>query len=341
MSAVLVEGFAVETADGMIFTVKGLQQPPDRVIAYLRYLPDPAGERQRGTVAYRRVYRFEEQQEILRSCRPQALVRDPVLGLEVQSVARDEVAVVHDPVAFLARLRRGGPRDPVEQDGLALAGMIQAGAGVAWESLGISGSLMLGTQRPESDLDLLVYGRQAGLAVHRALGELLDQAGGPLQRPGRAALRELYRAHRPETPLSFEQFCWSQGRKVNESRFRGRPVFVRFVPRPAEMGLRYGDCSYRPLGPSRLRARVIEDRWGIFTPCVYGLAEVRVLEGGPAEMVREIVSHRGRFADQVRADEGCEAVGVLEQVLPLEGEPYQRLVIGGRAGDYLRAERSE
>ena len=181
ISNAVIEGFAVETADGSIFTVKGLLQPPDRVIAYLRYLPDPAGDRRRDGTPFRRVYRFDEQQEILRARYPQALVTDPVLGLPVQSVPRPDIIAVHNPVRFLLRLRRNGPQGPVEEDALALATLVQAQAGVAWENVGISGSLMLGTQSPGSDIDLIVYGHASGRAVHQALGVSLAQADGLLR----------------------------------------------------------------------------------------------------------------------------------------------------------------
>jgi len=37
------EGDFLETLEGLIFDVKGLLHPDARVIAYLRYLPDPHG----------------------------------------------------------------------------------------------------------------------------------------------------------------------------------------------------------------------------------------------------------------------------------------------------------
>jgi predicted nucleotidyltransferase len=71
------EGFAVQTADRLVFTVKGLIHPPDRVIAYLRYLPDPQGDRERDGVRYRRVYQFEEQRRILQARYPESHSHGP------------------------------------------------------------------------------------------------------------------------------------------------------------------------------------------------------------------------------------------------------------------------
>lgn len=64
-----VEGAAVETGDGMLFTVKGVVHPPHRVVAYLRYVPDPDGARRRGRDRYRRVYSVADQEAALRARR--------------------------------------------------------------------------------------------------------------------------------------------------------------------------------------------------------------------------------------------------------------------------------
>jgi predicted nucleotidyltransferase len=331
----VVEGFAVETGEHWIFSVKGMLHPHDRVIAYLRYLPDAVGGRRRGEVTYRRVYRFAEQVDLLRSQHPEYLCHDPVLGIEVQSVPRSRIHTVHDPCAFLARLRRSGPANPVEEDALALAELLQRASGVPRSSLGVSGSVMLGTHRHDSDLDLLVYGETSGKSVHRALDDLLREAGGLVRWLDQDELRELHAAHRPDTPLTFHDFARLQRRKVNEGRYRDRAFFLRFVKQPEEFGERYGERRYQFVGRATVRATVHDDSDAIFTPCCYGVRKVAVLEGPQVDDLREIVSFRGRFSDQLRTGEVAEATGTIEWVVQEAGESYHRLVVGGRAGDWL------
>ena len=43
----LIEGDYVETQEGLLFTVKGIHHPEGQIIAYLRYVPDPMGTRER------------------------------------------------------------------------------------------------------------------------------------------------------------------------------------------------------------------------------------------------------------------------------------------------------
>jgi uncharacterized protein len=332
----VVEGFAIETTEGLILTVKGFLHPPGRTIAYLRYLPDPAGDRQRADRTYRRVYHFSEQRAILEAKHPDLLDHDPVLGTEVQSVPHRRIAVVYDPVEFQCSRRENGPSEPVETDALALLTLIQETAGVPWSSLGISGSIMLGTQRPESDIDLVVYGETASRKVHRALGDLVARPGEALRRPDEAELAVLHQAHAPDTPLSLADFVRTQRRKVNEGRFRGRSVFARFMKEPAEYGERYGDHLYRPLGTVTVQGVISDDRDAIFTPCCYGLQTPVTLEGVRAFSPDTIVSYRGRFSDQAHVGEQVEVHGTLEEVTPRVGPSHHQVVVGSAAGDYLR-----
>ncbi|MGD2176446.1 MAG: hypothetical protein PVG71_01355 [Anaerolineae bacterium] len=331
----IVEGFALETKDDLIFTVKGLLHPPDRLIAYLRYVPDPHGSRQRSGRFYRRLYHFREQEALIETRYPEYLAYDPVSGMRLQSVSRGWVRSIYDPCRYLTALRGQRPNDLVQQDALHLAMLLQKASNVSWTDVGISGSLLVGLQRPDSDVDLIIYGEEAGRTVHRALQRLLDRSSTPLRRPRREELAALHAEHRADTPLAFEDFARLQARKVNEVRFRGREAFIRFVKRPTETKDRYGHRCFESLGAVTVHALVTEDRDAIFTPCRYTVEDAAFLDGGPVADLSSIVSFRGRFSDQARVGEWVEARGNLERVVPRSGQIHHRLVVGGRSGDYL------
>jgi predicted nucleotidyltransferase len=336
----LFEGFAVETVEDLFFTVKGLVHPPDSVIAYLRYLPDLQGDRERGGVRYRRLYHFEEQVALLEAHHPAYLRHEPSLGIRVQAVPRQRIRRVYDPRRQLAALGEQGPTDLVEEQAVDLADLLLKAANVPAESLGITGSVLFGLHKPNSDLDMIVCGEAAGRAVHGALRLLLDDPSSPVSYPDREELAALHAMHRQDTPLSATDFARLQARKVNEGRFRGRQVFIRFVKLPAEEGERYGDLCFEPLGQVVIRARVGDARDAIFTPCRYRVEDVTGLEGSLPACPREIVSYRGRFSDQARAGEWVVARGSLEVVTPQRGPVFHRLVVGGQAGDYLLSRAS-
>ncbi len=330
-----IEGFAVETVEGLIFTVKGLVHPPHRLIAYLRFMPDPAGDRKRRSVPYRRVYRFEEQREILQRRFPIYIGYDPILGFEVQQVPRQHAQKIYDPCFRLAEILEKGAKDPLEENTLAFAHLLRDGAGVPMSSLGVSGSVLVGLHRPESDVDLTVYGDGESRAVHSALGRLLDRSKGPVRRLDGAELAALHASHRTDTPLSFSDFVRLQSRKTNEGYFAAIPYFIRFIKGKREGEQRYGDTSYEPLGKATIRFRVTDDGDAIFTPCRYSVEDVLFLDRAGEPDLREVVSFRGRFSDQVRTGEQATARGSLERVVPREGKVHLRLAVGGEAGDYL------
>ena len=333
----IVEGFAVETIDDLVFTVKGLIHPPDRVIAYVRYLHDASGNRVRGGMTYRRVYHFEEQEGIVGARYPMYHANDPVLGMNVQGVPRLRIRTVYDPRAYLVALRGRGPQDLLEEQALKLSRLLEGTTAIPRASLGVSGSLMLGLHQPASDLDLIVYGEAAGREGHKRLRDMLGQGHGQIRRLREAELAALHSEHCADTPLTFDEFARLQRRKVNELRFGGRETFIRFVKLPEEVDQRYGDHRFRLLRQATIRARVTDDRDAIFTPCRYGVSDARFLGGSLLPELQEIVSFRGRFSDQVQVGEWAIARGRLEQVIGSKTPPYQRLVVGGRAGEYLLA----
>ena len=178
-------------------------------------------------------------------------------------------------------------------------------AGVPGTALGLTGSLLFDLHAADSDIDLVVYGDGECRKVHAALTRLLDDPSSALRRPRGKELVAIHAMHREDTPLSAADFARLQAGKVNEGRFAGRPYFVRFVKLPAEVPERYGDPRFAPAGRALVEARVVDDRDALFTPCRYGLREPRFLEGPHVADLGEVVSFRGRFADQARSARGC------------------------------------
>ena len=82
----LREGDYIETREHLIFTVKGLSHPTGRTIAYLRYIPDPKGERMREDgMRFRRIYDLRESTDYLRSNFMKYIYFDEVRGMLLQA----------------------------------------------------------------------------------------------------------------------------------------------------------------------------------------------------------------------------------------------------------------
>jgi len=329
-----LEGGYVETIEQLIFTVKGLVHPPNRVIAYLRYVIDPSGDRIREGARYKRIYSFEEQLGVIKSKYPQYLYYDYVWDVEVQSVPHERIRGTYDPSEGLTKLmKRGGTSDPLSLAAKSFAEELSSASSVDVNDMGISGSLLLSLHTSTSDIDFIVYGVNNSFKARDALRRLLSE-GKSFKRLDQARVRELFEFRATETPMSYEKFVEQERRKVIQGLYKGYVYFIRFVKDFNEVGEVYGERRCKGLGSARIKALVIDDSESLFTPCTYKVKCLEVVEGkvDPA-ILREVTSFRGRFAEQAVKGEIIEVEGRLEEV-HFRGSRYQRVVVGA-AGDFM------
>ena len=332
----VIESHYLETEEGLFFAVKGLLHPPDLFLACLRYVPDPNGDRGKNGRLYRRMYHFEEQEQFLQTHYPRYLAFEPTIQATLQCVQRQSIRHIFDPRAYLQVLSQQIKHDSLEEDTLNFTRQLQKVSGIPQQSLGISGSLLIGMHTTHSDLDISVYGAQNCLSLHRTLKRLLalgkSEAISQLDPQGMEAL---YSERSGDTQMTYDDFLRSEQVKVNQGHFRGRVYFIRFLKEPEETGEVYGDHRYVPLGRAEIEATVAADDDTIFTPCIYPLADVHVLQGSPKHRVQEIVSFRGRFCDQARVGDPIQARGTIEQVTDKSGSTWYRLLLGNSVEDTM------
>jgi predicted nucleotidyltransferase len=125
---------------------------------------------------------------------------------------------------------------------------------------------------------------------------------------------------------------------VFQGRFLHQDYFLRCVKDWQEISERYGESHYMPLGTCTVSARVVDDSESLLTPCRYSLDKTRVLQGSVRYRPREVVSFRGRFAEQAYTGERVMARGRLELVQS-KVQKYLRLVVGEDPSDVLRTIR--
>ncbi len=331
------ESFYLETRDGLVFAVKGHEHPPDRWIGVLRYVPDSNyGDRIRNEQAYRRLYGFAEQEERLQKDFPQYLSYDPVFQTRLQSVPRLLTRRIYDPRLRLFELIQAQKRTSIEEDAVDFADLLRKEAGIPSYCIGITGSLLIGLNTDNSDLDIAVFGAHNSVAVYLALRKLVESKScKELSRLDPKKMEDLYRERSADTEMAFYQFEKLERGKVNQGVFRDRTYFIRFIKEPGEIGYVYGDQSYQKLGRATIRALVSDDREAIFTPCRYLLSRVHSLQGPSLPDLAEIVSFRGRFCQQARVGDCVIATGSLERVQHRSGTVWHRLLLGGSREDTM------
>lgn len=294
------EGDFLETVEGLIFDVKGVCHPPDRIISFVRYIPDVEGERERDGRGYRKVYELEERFRFLRERFPQYVYFDPIFNRELQGVRHEDIARVYRPEERLKEILEN-PRDEIEENVASLVEVL----GIPVEKVGVSGSILVGLNTVGSDLDIIVYGEEWCRKAYTELRRLReDGVVQPFDVEG-AREKALFRwGSDDETLIELER------KKVMHGLFEGKEYFFRFL-KVEEVP--YGDVVYRPLHKASITAKITDDSENIFTPCVYGVSKCSVGD------VTRLVSVRGRFCEQASRGDVVVARGTLEKVIGKEG----------------------
>lgn len=331
------EGDFIETKHGLIFDVKGLVHPPDKIVAFIRYYPSKAGERRRSKLRrYEKVYSLSKRYEWLKRNFPEYLVYDPIFDEVLCEVPISHIKRHHMPVKVLERLRKSENLDEMERAVLEMASLLKSSACIPWTAIGASGSIMAGLHTPSSDIDLVVYGSENCWKVYSAIESLFGEPSSPLKPYSLDELQKLFDFRSKDTIVCFEDFVKTELRKVLQGKFNGRDYFIRFVKDFSEIGERYGDIRYKNYGYAKIEALVTDDSEAIFTPCTYKIGNVKIVEGPKLQPIKEIVSFRGRFCEQAWNGETVVAQGKIEHVVDYrKGCEYFRLLLGNRPEDYM------
>ncbi|MHA1757361.1 MAG: hypothetical protein ACTSVV_11365, partial [Promethearchaeota archaeon] len=82
-----IEGDYIELENNqLIFDVKGVLHPKDKKICFLRFYPDPKGDRIRNNVKYKKIYDLKERFDFLKKNYPQYIFFSEQLDIEIQGV---------------------------------------------------------------------------------------------------------------------------------------------------------------------------------------------------------------------------------------------------------------
>jgi len=329
------EGDFIESVEGLIFDVKGLVHPEDRVVAYIRYYPNPKGDRVRNGVRYSKVYSLTERDALLKTTYPRYRLFDPVFGDHIEEVPINMIMRHYKPADELRDLRKRLLIDEAENLSLELADLLRVHSGIKWRQIGISGSILLGLHEKYSDLDIIVYGGNACASIYKTIADLFQAKNSPIKPYDLTGLRKLHKFRSKDTRIPLSTFMRMERGKRLQGTFKGRDYFIRFVKDWNEVSEKYGDKKYTSIGYSKVKAKIVDDSNGVFTPCSYLISRVKMLSGTPISTIKEVDSFRGRFCEQAKVDEWVVAQGKLEKVTPRDEDEYFRLLLGGLSTDFM------
>lgn len=336
----------LETREGLFFCVVGPFHPKDRVISYLKYLPDKDGKWGMGERRFRRVMRaytipnLLETFELLESEHPRYLFYSSFYNIKLTAVPRRNIRRHYRPEGKLAELLKRRDLDSLQTRLVRLVRVLSEASNVPPSSFGVTGSILVDIHSPEfSDIDLTVYGLKGSLALKEALTQLYSSSSKVKRFKGKL-LEAWCKSKAKKHPLSLLEARRIYERKWNVGVFDGTPFSIHPVKTGFEVTERYGDKKFRPEGFVTIRALVDDDSECMFLPAVYRVQDVEVLEGPKVSDILKVVSYESLYDNLAERGEKIVARGKLEMVEDLSGgELYHRVLVGspeGRGSEFVK-----
>jgi predicted nucleotidyltransferase len=323
----LLEGDYIETVDGLFFSVKGIYHPPGLTIAYLRYIPDISGERIKNGQKFSRLYNIEDTNNLLKDHYPQYLNHIEKKCLTLQSIPKKYIHKKWNPVEKLKEIL-SDPHGKLELSIIKIVDALKIN-GIDINSIGVSGSVLIGLAEIDSDIDLIVYGKNNGRKAYNAIAHLRKKFDW-INNYSTENVTEVLLSRWNETGREIEDFLSLELKKILHGKLDDRDYFIRLIRLPHEAK---EEMFSRPLDTVNLRAKIIDDELSIYTPCSYLIEDCEYLDTCRFPIASELFSYRGKFTEQASKGDIVEVRGTLEEVI-YDNERFFRVIMGAKK-DYM------
>jgi len=335
----------VQTTDEYLFCVIGNVHPKDRVIAYLKYIPAPAGKWGKKNRRFERILRYYTMADLIVTfdfleSHPEYLFDSPVLGIRMSAVPIDRISMHFRPEEKMAQLVHMKRPDVLQKKAADLANLISSRSRVSTEYFGVTGSLLLDIHQDFSDIDLIVYGMKNSQVVKNTLLQMYGEKGSPIRRFNAEEAKKWCLDKTRKFPLTYEEAATILKRKWGRGMYAGTMFSTHPVKLEAEVSEEYGDLLFRPEGSVTAQATVSDASESDLLPAVYKVEDVKILDGPGVEDICEVASYEGLYGGIADEDEKILAYGKLEKVIDRRAKrEYHRILIGSREArgeDYIK-----
>ena len=331
----------IYTSDDLYFASTNYLHPEDKINSFLRYIPDPNGDREKNGKRYRKVG-SKEAYTYLRENHPDYLYFCDVTNVEMMGVPLDKVEKIIKPENRLMGLKKtfesgGKVKNPeLIKKLMDIADFFHYMADIPYENLGISGSILPGLQKENSsDLDFVVY----GLDNHRrAIAAFKENRGKEvyIKDVDKYITVEgitddywdfVYNKRMSDESLTKEEFKWYENRKANRGTIDGTLFDILATKDYSEITGVWGDTVYEPQGIAQIECDIVSALGAYDNPSLYTIENVKLIDGVDFDL-SEVVSFTHTYAGEVVDGEHVVAKGKVEKVI-INGETsHYRLVVG-------------
>ena len=326
----LVDGDTFVTREGFILNTFGYEHPPERVFAFLKYIPSKFKELfnirlldrtwQYGEIELFRaekLYTAKNYQtflEVFRKDFPEYVYFCPFRKKDVISAPLNRIVNVYVPKDCLQKLMKAQRRDKLQKMTLEFVELASSESKVPLEDFGVHGSLALNMHSEESDIDIVVYGSQNFRRVEAAINRLAANG-----------------------TLSYVFNNRLDAARRFKGKYKGKIFMYTATRNPEEVKSKYGEYTYTPISPIRFRCKVKDDNEAIFRPAIYQIEKYSPLNKNSelsSDMIPEsVVSMIGCYRNVARKGGIIEVSGMLERVEETETGKVSYQTVVGTAGN--------
>ena len=336
-----IEGDYLETKkDNLFFDIKGLHHPNDRKICFLRYYPHLNGDRIRNGIKFKKVYDINERFSILKTKYPQYVFYSTNLDVEVQGVKQEAIKKIYTPTDYFQSLSYKSEISSLEKVSQDLCNLFIQNSSLPENSLGISGSSMVGLSKVNSDIDIIIYGTKNAMKFQNNLKEIYSKQSA-CRTYTLEELKTHYNWRFGGSEISFQDYLKSERRKLHQGKYKDIDFFIRYIKSPEDWNGDYYDYQFKNLGRITIRGEITNSSESIFTPCSYSIQCIKIIEqplkisGPDINKITEINSYRGRYCEQAIKGERVIVAGKLEEVIYKNNDPYYRVLLTDQRFDKM------
>ena len=283
----------------LFFAVVYEYQEDNHILTFLRYIKDNGGMHKLST---------KKAEKIIKESFPEFQFNSSYTDIGLHGIPINMIKKIYYPEVTVNYLLNTKKLDDKERDAIGAIKYLQR-IGCKTDNIGITGSIMLGAHNECSDIDIIIYGREAFLKIRKQIKNSL--AIGELSPLNQVMWEGAY--ERRNCALSFDDFYFHEIRKFNKFMSGNSKVDISAIPNEAE---KYEESGpYKKIGKDKIFSTVTNDKYAYDLPARYSIKH---------NNIKEVVSYTATYTGQAKKGEKIEATGFVEE----DKDGVCRLLVG-------------
>ena len=283
----------------LFFAVVNEYQEDNHALTFLRYMKDNAGMHKLTT---------KKAEKIIRDIYPEFQFNSDYADIVLHGIPINLIKEIYYPEQAVTRLLGMESPDNKQSDAIGIINTLLA-MGFKKDYMGITGSIMLDMHNENSDVDIIIYGREQFLKIRKYIKNSLDK--GEIHSLTQAMWKDTY--ERRDCALSFNEFYSHEKRKFNKFIFGNSKIDISAIPKKGEKYKESG--PYKKISKDEISSIVTNDTYAYDFPARYLINH---------NTIKEVVSYTATYTGQARKGEKIEAAGFVEE----DREGVHRLLVG-------------